>query len=162
MAKLRCNRLKIHSMEIFVDARDTGKNYLKHLGWEWGFVLEGKIFIFRPILDAFKSLASDSCADITADIEDLTLESCHLNKYRKFCSFENKCTRKCGANTNITLEISTNDGKVWLRPANLAELLKIFTTKTLKSEYMLIGGNTAHGKITRFLFFECAFQSTKK
>ena len=102
---------------------------------------------YRPILDAFKSLASDSC---TADIEDLTLDLCHANKNQK-CASEDRCHRKCVSNTrNASLEIVADDGKVWLRPNSLSELLKIFTTKTMKSEYMLVAGNTAHGN------FDCS------
>lgn len=99
---------------------------------------------YRPILDAFKSLARDSCG---GDIEDLTLDLCQMNKDRK-CSFaERKChQRKCNIDRDISLEINADDGKMWLKPTNLSELLRILTTKTIKSEYMLVAGNTAHGK----------------
>lgn len=94
---------------------------------------------YRPILDAFKSFARDSC---TSDIEDLTLDFCHMNKDRK-CLAQKKCYQKC---KNISLEIETDDGKEWIKPANLFQLIKIFTTKTIHKEYMLVAGNTAHGK----------------
>ncbi|XP_055326065.1 uncharacterized protein LOC129579905, partial [Sitodiplosis mosellana] len=100
---------------------------------------------YRPILDAFKSLASDSS---TTDIEDLTLDLCRMNKNRK-CSSEDRCHQECVSNRNTSLEINADDGKVWLRPNSLSELLKIFTTKTMKSEYMLVAGNTAHGVYRR-------------
>lgn len=98
---------------------------------------------YRPILDAFKSLATDSCM---GDIEDLTLESCQMEKNRK-CALQDHCQRKCVSKQNNLLEINSDDGKVWFRPNNLSELLKIFTTKTIRSEYMLVAGNTAHGNI---------------
>lgn len=109
---------------------------------------------YRPILDAFKSLASDSCI---GDIEDLTLDFCHMNKKDKKCSSEDRCKQKCVLNRNTSLEINADDGKVWLRPANLSELLKMFTTKTMHSEYILVAGNTAHGEqffiLNHFILF---------
>lgn len=106
---------------------------------------------YRPILDAFKSLARDSCG---VDIEDLTLDLCHQNKK---CTMEEKCAKKCGIHRNIPLEICDTDGKMWLRPNNLSELIRIFTTKTMKSEYMLVAGNTAHGIISLSLIFHFNF-----
>lgn len=106
---------------------------------------------YRPILDAFKSLAINTCA---TDIEDLTLDLCRMkqqNATSVSCSFQQMCKQNCKIskrNSDISLEIAGNDGKMWLKPANLAELLKILTTQTMKSEYMLVAGNTAHGKIT--------------
>lgn len=105
---------------------------------------------YRPILDAFKSLATDSCL---GDIEDLTLESCHTDKNQK-CSLQDHCQRKCFTKQNTTLEIEADDGKMWLRPNNLSELLKIFTTKTMGAEYMLVAGNTAHGNFDSIHFVE--------
>lgn len=99
---------------------------------------------YRPILDAFKSLTTDSCS---TDIEDLTLSMCHSNKNGRQCSIEGKCERKCHLKPNISLEICADDGKMWLRPVDLSDLLKMLTTQTIKSEYMLVAGNTAHGKI---------------
>lgn len=99
---------------------------------------------YRPILDAFKSLAMDSCSE--TDIEDLTLDLCQLNQNGKRCSMEDQCDRKCHQKPSMSLEIRADDGKMWLRPVDLSELLKMLTTQTIKSEYMLVAGNTAHGK----------------
>lgn len=104
---------------------------------------------YRPILDAFKSLATDAC---DGDIEDLTLDFCRQNRK---CLFENKCKQNCNLKRNLPLEIYDNDEKMWLKPNNLSELLKIFTTKTMKSEYMLVAGNTAHGNKSPVLFTFC-------
>ncbi|XP_031636493.1 xanthine dehydrogenase-like [Contarinia nasturtii] len=106
---------------------------------------------YRPILDAFKSLARDSCGGDGGDgvdIEDLTLDLCHMNENRK-CSIEGNCNKKCGINRNVSLEICGDDGRMWLRPANLSELMRIFSTKTMHTEYMLVAGNTAHGVYRR-------------
>lgn len=97
---------------------------------------------YRPILDAFKSLASDSCG---VDIEDLTLDLCHVNKDQQ-CFPNGKSNKICPINGNIPLEIIADDGKMWFKPNSLSQLLKILVTKTLKSEYMLVAGNTGHGK----------------
>lgn len=103
---------------------------------------------YRPILDAFKSLASNACS---TDIEDLTLDLCQLKQQNgSACSFQQICNRNCGAKRftceNIALELVAHDGKIWLKPDNLADLLKMLTTHTMKAEYMLVAGNTAHGK----------------
>lgn len=101
---------------------------------------------YRPILDAFKSLATNACS---SDIEDLTLDLCHLNqKNASKCAFQEACKRNCRFHRNndgISLELSADNGQMWLKPENLTELLKILTTRTIKSEYMLVAGNTAHG-----------------
>lgn len=105
---------------------------------------------YRPILDAFKSLASNSCT--IDDIEDLTLDVCQINDARKCNSkkFNKKC-EKNEFNFHLMPEINVEEEPIWLKPASLLELLKIFTTKTLKSEYMLVGGNTAHGSCSFFI-----------
>lgn len=100
---------------------------------------------YRPILDAFKSLATNSC--IVDDIEDLTLDTCKIKGDGK-CSSEKKFNKKCRFRSHFSLEINVDDEPIWLKPANLHDLLKIFTTKTLKSEYMLVAGNTAHGTLS--------------
>lgn len=97
---------------------------------------------YRPILDAFKSFARDSC---TSDIEDLTLDLCHLNKNRS--CLKTNCHEKCNINRDIALEIVADDGKEWLQPISLLQLIKIFTTKTMRKEYMMVAGNTAHGNL---------------
>lgn len=82
---------------------------------------------YRSILDAFKSLATNGSG---CDIEDLPLNICR------------KCDKGCDIKTNISLE---DNGKMWVRPANLPELLTILTKHSMDLEYMLVAGNTAHG-----------------
>lgn len=102
---------------------------------------------YRPILDAFKSFARDS---YTSDIEDLTLDLCHMNKNRP--CLRGNCYEKCSIKRDTALEIVADDGKEWLKPISLLQLIKIFTTKTMHKEYMLVAGNTAHGKLKVEIF----------
>lgn len=117
---------------------------------------------YRPILDAFKSLATNACS---SDIEDLTLDMCRLNqKDASACSLQDVCKRNCHFHRNNVkspLELVANDGKMWLKPENLTDLLKMLTTQTMKSEYMLVAGNTAHGMIYSLLFIGQHFFSSK-
>lgn len=100
---------------------------------------------YRPILDAFKSLASDCELD---DIEDLTLDSCSFNESRaNSCAAKNKCERKCSRSLKSTsLEFTDDSGRKWFNVATLTDLMRILATETLHTEYMLVAGNTAHGK----------------
>lgn len=104
---------------------------------------------YRPILDAFKSFAMNNTAACIGDIEDLTLDGCRISNEQR-CAKDGMCKRICenGA-ANNALEIVDDDGKMWLFPANLAELMNILSTKVAQSEYMLVGGNTAHGNSSR-------------
>lgn len=97
---------------------------------------------YRPILDAFKSLALDCEVD---DIEDLTLDACSFNGSRPNCAAVSKCERKCNRRLGATREFTDDIGRKWFKATNLADLLKILTTDTLHTEYMLVAGNTAHG-----------------
>lgn len=102
---------------------------------------------YRPILDAFKSLATDSCA---RDIEDLTIDACQLKSgERKACvySIGGQCKRTCSRNINEILEIVQDDGALWIKATSLPELFSILKTKTDNVKYMLVAGNTAHGMI---------------
>lgn len=91
---------------------------------------------YRPILDAFKSLATDSCAK---DIEDLMGDFCKIsNNNRKLCK------KRCTQNENEVLEFS-DDAKMWIKAVNIPHLVDIFKTKTQNMDYMLVAGNTAHG-----------------
>lgn len=94
---------------------------------------------YRPILDAMKSFAlSTAESTCIADIEDLTLDGCHKTN-------DQKCTRTCERRAINPLEIVDDDGKMWLFPTNLSDLMNILSTHAAQSEYMLVGGNTAHG-----------------
>lgn len=90
----------------------------------------------------------DSCE---ADIEDLTLDLCSMNKNQRSCPSKEKCKKGphgCGLrkfHPKDEKKIYAEDGKMWMKPADLSGLLKILTTETIKSNYQLVAGNTAHG-----------------
>lgn len=91
---------------------------------------------YRPILDAFKSFASDSCA---ADIEDLTND---------FCKLKQKCQNAQNVfeiDLKKSLSIRFDDDSVWYKATNLKETLGFISEKTDGKNYMLVGGDTAHG-----------------
>lgn len=44
------------------------------------------------------------------------------------------------------MEFMDDEGKLWIKPANATELFKALMMKTINAEYMLVAGNTAHGK----------------
>lgn len=100
---------------------------------------------YRPILDAFKSLSHDYVSD---DIEDLTLDGCSFNGSRDTCAAANRCTRKCNSRSlDAVREITDGADRRWFKPAKLSALLKLLTTETLHTEYQLVAGNTAHGRL---------------
>lgn len=100
---------------------------------------------YRPILDAFKSLALDSELD---DIEDLTLESCSTKERgESSCKVMKKCERKCGRSLHSkSREFSDDSDRKWFIVGTLSDLLRILAIETLHTEYMLVAGNTAHGR----------------
>uniref|UniRef100_A0A1B0CZV7 Uncharacterized protein n=1 Tax=Phlebotomus papatasi TaxID=29031 RepID=A0A1B0CZV7_PHLPP len=93
---------------------------------------------YRPILDAFKSLANDADPSLTAacpDIEDLP----------KKCIFAGELYEK---SENNFVHFQLNNCREWLRVSNLKDLLKILE-KINHRPYMLVGGNTGHGVYRR-------------
>ncbi|BET01357.1 Xanthine dehydrogenase [Nesidiocoris tenuis] len=102
---------------------------------------------YRPILDAFKSLAIDAPADLSAklnDIEDL-LKPCMAGTKQCGGTCKDKCGIFLGGKSieDIPSEIRTRNG-VWLRPNSIPEIVDIFNKMGDKT-YRLVAGNTAHG-----------------
>ncbi|XP_070499175.1 uncharacterized protein [Chironomus tepperi] len=103
---------------------------------------------YRPILDAFKTLASDANEnnqEICNDIEDWHLV--------KICSKTGSaCEGSCKVGTSKQKEISKplifNDDRMWYRVFTTEEVLKVFGEIGDKP-YMLVAGNTAHGVYRR-------------
>ncbi|XP_055628824.1 xanthine dehydrogenase/oxidase-like [Toxorhynchites rutilus septentrionalis] len=101
---------------------------------------------YRPILDAFKSLAVDAeprLKETCRDIEDLT----------KVCPRTgNSCTGKCSAiaasNEHRFLNLTFPRNKEWYKVGTIEEVFKIFQ-KIGNKPYMLVAGNTAHGVYRR-------------
>lgn len=97
---------------------------------------------YRPILDAFKSLTIDSTI---GDIEDVASTSCCRSKKSKHYRHT---SISCGTTTlgelHSTLHLTFCDSRVWYRVTSVHDLID--TLRTIKDEYMLVAGNTAHGK----------------
>lgn len=97
---------------------------------------------YRPILDAFKSLTIDSAI---GDIEDAASTSCcRLKKPKHYRHTSISCGTMTLGEVCSTLHLTFCDSRVWYRVTSLQQLLD--TLKTIKDEYMLVAGNTAHGE----------------
>jgi xanthine dehydrogenase/oxidase len=99
---------------------------------------------YRPILDAFKSFATDAdkkLLDACSDIEDLP----------KTCPKSGApCSGKCSA-LNVEknpVSFVFEDAREWHKVYNLEQLFKVMGTIQYRP-YMLVGGNTAHGVYRR-------------
>jgi xanthine dehydrogenase/oxidase len=100
---------------------------------------------YRPILDAFKSLAVDADEKLLAacqDIEDLN----------KICSKTGEsCAGKCKSACEIKdtpINLIFDDEREFHKVFNLEQLFKVMGTIKYRP-YILIGGNTAHGVYRR-------------
>ncbi|XP_068085795.1 uncharacterized protein [Anabrus simplex] len=113
---------------------------------------------YRPILDAFKSLAKDAPPELIRkcqDIEDLTKGMCPKNGMP--CGRQPEIDELFGARTTILqrqqFESSSLrlplDGAVWYRVNSLAEVFQIFSSIDDDTPYMLVGGNTGQGVYRR-------------
>ncbi|KAG4067507.1 hypothetical protein HA402_002784 [Bradysia odoriphaga] len=96
---------------------------------------------YRPILDAFKSLAYDAdkkLIEACQDIEDLT----------KICpKTGSACAGLCNKGTGA-LKMTFDDQKEWYKVTTIDEIFSIWS-KSGDRPYMLVGGNTAHGVYRR-------------
>ncbi|XP_001864335.2 xanthine dehydrogenase [Culex quinquefasciatus] len=101
---------------------------------------------YRPILDAFKSLAVDAeprLKEACRDIEDLTM----------ICpKTGSACAGKCSAAGKIKdkkgVHLSFAEDKEWHKVYNISDVFAIFE-KIKTKPYMLVAGNTAHGVYRR-------------
>ncbi|XP_055686273.1 uncharacterized protein LOC129791793 [Lutzomyia longipalpis] len=96
---------------------------------------------YRPILDAFKSLAADADEKLLAqcrDIEDLP---------KKCPKSGLKCEGKCHAVAEKK-SFKLSEAREWHKVLNLEDIFAIFKASGDKS-YMLVAGNTAHGVYRR-------------
>ncbi|KAH8311383.1 hypothetical protein KR044_005999, partial [Drosophila immigrans] len=96
---------------------------------------------YRPILDAMKSFAVDSNIALPADCVDIE-DSFELVCSRSGAQCPGKCCRK--------MQPCLDDG-VWYWPKTMAELFYAIDQDPTRDEYMLVGGNTAHGVYRRSL-----------
>lgn len=96
---------------------------------------------YRPILDAFKSFATDVDEKVTQmcqDIEDLGI-----------CPSRKACEGVCvNSKSPTTLRRLVGNGQTWYRVTSVESIFEIF--KAIEDEpYMLVAGNTAHGVYRR-------------
>jgi len=99
---------------------------------------------YRPILDAFKSMANDADEKLVAlckDIEDLD----------KVCpKTGSPCAGLCHkpADPKQGIHLSFDEDKEWYKVYSVKDVMSILD-KAGSKEYMLVAGNTAHGVYRR-------------
>ncbi|CAK1590833.1 unnamed protein product [Parnassius mnemosyne] len=110
---------------------------------------------YRPILDAFKSFATNNANTYLPDIEDL-----------KICKKEAQCKKlgevelNCDKSWCIVRKenfadkikkILLKDNRVWYRVNEVQDIFKVFEMEGTAS-YMLVNGNTGRGAVPIFAF----------
>lgn len=102
---------------------------------------------YRPIMDAFKSLAIDAddrLKSLCKDIEDLS--------DKKNCPKTGlACGGKCGGGGKVSkspVHIAFDDDREWHKVFSVKEIAELFS-KIGNKAYMLVAGNTAHGVYRR-------------
>lgn len=92
---------------------------------------------YRPIMAAFKTLCSDAdSVNSYPDIEDI-----------KVCAKDGKCDKPCKelcTPSKLTVYNVKGTGK-WYKVSSIKEIFEVWDTVKTDS-YMLVCGNTAHGK----------------
>lgn len=104
---------------------------------------------YRPILDAFKSLTIDATID---DIEDVSVSCCGRRRatarYRHVSM--SRSSVPISEDTGDVLRLPSSDGKIWYRVENLHQLFSILESTVQNDQYILVAGDTAHGKLAHF------------
>ncbi|XP_055621822.1 uncharacterized protein LOC129765481 [Toxorhynchites rutilus septentrionalis] len=96
---------------------------------------------YRPILDAFKSMAVDADADLVRSCQD-------IEELPKIChNTGSVCQGKC-VNASENIHLTFEDQREWYKVYRLEDVYDIFERIGSKS-YMLVAGNTAHGVFRR-------------
>lgn len=100
---------------------------------------------YRPIMDAFKSLAvdADEKYKLCVDIEDMPTKKCP--KTGNDCSGSCKDTAKNGLPKSTHLTVGDRE---WHKVYDVSEISQILGNSSGK-KYMLVAGNTAHGVYRR-------------
>lgn len=99
---------------------------------------------YRPILDAFKSLAVDASQKLLnfeQDIED-------LNRGVMCPKTGLYCRKTCGNATEKYFSFDFENEKEWHRVVEVKEIFEVFQ-RIGEKPYMLVAGNTAHGVYRR-------------
>ncbi|XP_065079702.1 uncharacterized protein LOC135702534 [Ochlerotatus camptorhynchus] len=97
---------------------------------------------YRPILDAFKSLAVDADPQLKETCQD-------IEELPKICSNTGKpCQGKCGAVPKRGIHLIFEDKREWHKVYNVVDVFAVLE-KIGSRPYMLVAGNTAHGVYRR-------------
>ncbi|KAF9416485.1 hypothetical protein HW555_006152 [Spodoptera exigua] len=101
---------------------------------------------YRPIFDAFKSLAVDSVDKNLQDIEDLKICEKTGNKCdEQHCDDSDWCIVKEDDLLNTRMiQMKLKDGKYWYKVTCIKNIFDILDDKG-EDSYMLVAGNTARG-----------------
>ncbi|XP_051862472.1 uncharacterized protein LOC117575897 [Drosophila albomicans] len=94
---------------------------------------------YRPILDAMKSFAVDSTIEVPAECMDIE------DSFKLLCSR----TGQCSSGSCSRKMLPCQDNCQWYWPKSLAELFASLDQVPAGEEYILVGGNTAHGVYRR-------------
>lgn len=92
---------------------------------------------YRPILDAMKSFAIDSNIQLPEDCVDIEEKPLCLR------------TGQCFSGTCPRATLQAHNNSQWFWPKSLEELFQALAQVPNGKEYMLVGGNTAHGVFRR-------------
>lgn len=101
---------------------------------------------YRPILDAFKSIAADSPVDIENASSIVCCRPKVTARYRHASIVSRSPVIHSGEAPGSKIQIISGDGKVWHRVETIQQLLATFSQLARNEPYILISGNTAHGK----------------
>ncbi|XP_053687412.1 aldehyde oxidase 1-like [Sabethes cyaneus] len=101
---------------------------------------------YRPILDAFKSFATDASSNIVTLCRDIEEIGIGKDCSRKIC--KNVCGKLRNSFGEKTIHLKEKDGKEWYKVFSVSSIQEIFKTIADK-QYMLVNGNTAHGVYRR-------------
>ncbi|XP_073980913.1 xanthine dehydrogenase-like isoform X2 [Rhodnius prolixus] len=103
---------------------------------------------YRPILDAFKSLAADAPDELVSkltDIEDMVCPKIGINCLKKECLKNCKDYTEDGLiSPRKSLAFILKDGAQWYRPMSIKEIFEIFDMISSNS-YRYIAGNSGQG-----------------
>lgn len=94
---------------------------------------------YRPILSAFKSLASDADKSLIGDYPDI--EDVFPCKIKEEC--KSACQEICEKSENLPFYLDYGDGR-WYKVYKISEIMQLFKMYP-QSSYMLVSGNTAKG-----------------
>lgn len=100
---------------------------------------------YRPILDAMKSFAVDSCISVPEECVDIE------DSFEILCPRTGQC---CSGSCSRKMLRAQGNGR-WYWPTTLAELFQALAQVPSGEEYILVGGNTAHGVYRRSRNIHC-------